>query len=78
MFGGKAKAEAGRVFGRTVVMAARVTGTAAGGEILVSQTVQADLDGAFPLGGVRSLTRVRPRAFRSTRYSSTHVHFHRP
>jgi adenylate cyclase len=55
MHSGNAKAEAGDFFGRTVVIAARVAGAAAGGEILVSQAVQEDLAGAFPLGGVRSL-----------------------
>jgi adenylate cyclase len=52
---GNAKAEAGDFFGRTVVIAARVATAASGGEILVSQAVQEDLGGAFPLGDVRSL-----------------------
>ena len=55
MHSGNAKAKAGDFFGRTVVIAARVASAAAGGEILVSQAVQEDLGGAFPLGGVRSL-----------------------
>ena len=55
MHRGNAKAEAGDFFGRTVVVAARVAGAAAGGEILVSQAVQEDLGGAVPLGGVRSI-----------------------
>jgi class 3 adenylate cyclase len=56
MHSGNAKAEAGDFFGRTVVVAARVAAAATGGEILVSQAVQEGLDGAFPLGGARSLT----------------------
>jgi class 3 adenylate cyclase len=51
---GNARAEAGDFFGRTVVVAARIASMAAGGEILVSQAVQEDLDGAFPLSGPRS------------------------
>ena len=56
MHNGNAKAEAGDFFGRTVVVAARVAGAAAGGEILASQAVQEGLDGAFPLGEARSLS----------------------
>jgi class 3 adenylate cyclase len=52
---GNAKAEGGDFFGRTVVVAARVSGVAAGGEILVSQVTQEELDGAFALGGPRSV-----------------------
>jgi adenylate cyclase len=52
---GNAKAEGGDFFGRTVVVAARVSGAAGGGEILVSQATQEGLDGAFPLGGPRSI-----------------------
>ena len=55
MHSGNAKAEAGDFFGRTVVIAARIAGAAAGGEILASQVVQQDLSGALPLGGERSL-----------------------
>jgi adenylate cyclase len=51
---GNAKAEAGDFFGRTVVVAARVSNIAEGGEILLSQAVQEGLDGAFPLRGPRS------------------------
>lgn len=52
---GNAKAEGGDFFGRTVVVAARVSGVASGGEILLSQVTQEELDGAFPLGGPRSI-----------------------
>jgi class 3 adenylate cyclase len=55
MHRGNAKAEAGDFFGRTVVIAARVASSAAGGEILVSQEVQEGLGGAFPLASARSL-----------------------
>jgi class 3 adenylate cyclase len=51
---GNAKAEGGDFFGRTVVVAARISSIAIGGEILVSQASQEDLDGAFPLNGPRS------------------------
>jgi len=51
---GNAKAEGGDFFGRTVVVAARVSSLASGGEILVSQSAQDDLAGAFPLSGPRS------------------------
>jgi class 3 adenylate cyclase len=51
---GNAKAEGGDFFGRTVVVAARVSGMAGGGEILLSQAAQEDLGGAFPLSGPRS------------------------
>ena len=37
---GNAKAEAGHFFGRAVVVAARISGAAAGDEILASQEVQ--------------------------------------
>jgi adenylate cyclase len=53
---GNAKAEAGDFFGRTVVVAARISAAAAGGEILTSQQVQESLAGAFRLGTSRSLT----------------------
>ena len=53
---GNAKVEGGDFFGRTVVVAARIAGAAAGGEILISQAVQDSLDGAFPLEGARSLS----------------------
>jgi adenylate cyclase len=51
---GNAKAESGDFFGRTVVVAARIAGAAAG-ELLVSQAVQESLAGAFALGAPRSL-----------------------
>src|ERR1700722_1588307 len=46
---GNAKSEGGDFFGRTVVVAARISGAASGGEILLSQATQEELDGAFPL-----------------------------
>ncbi len=52
---GNAKVEGGDFFGRTVVIAARISAAASGGEILASQVVQEDLAGAFPLGEARSL-----------------------
>jgi adenylate cyclase len=52
---GNAKADAGDFFGRTVVVAARITSAAKGGEILASDTVQERLAGAFMLDGARSL-----------------------
>ena len=52
---GNARVEAGDFFGRTVVLAARVAGAAAGGEILVSREVQESFGGAFSLGAPRSL-----------------------
>jgi adenylate cyclase len=52
---GNAKAEGGDFFGRTVVVAARVSGVASGGEILMTQATQKELDGAFPLSGPKSL-----------------------
>jgi class 3 adenylate cyclase len=51
---GNAKAEGGDFFGRTVVVAARISGLANGGEILLSQASQEELEGAFPLNGPRS------------------------
>jgi class 3 adenylate cyclase len=51
---GNAKAEGGDFYGRTVVVAARISGVANGGEILLSQTSQEELEGAFPLDGPRS------------------------
>ena len=51
---GNAKAEGGDFFGRTVVVAARISGIASGGEILLSQASQEQLEGAFPLNGPRS------------------------
>jgi adenylate cyclase len=53
---GNVKTEGGDFFGRTVVVAARVGGAASGGEILVSQSVQEALGGAFIFDGVRSLS----------------------
>jgi class 3 adenylate cyclase len=53
---GNAKAEGGDFFGRTVVVAARISSTANGGEILLSQASQEELEGAFPLNGPRSTT----------------------
>ncbi len=55
MHTGNARSEAGDFFGRTVVVAARVAGAARGGEILVTQAVQEDLEGAFRLGTSRTL-----------------------
>ncbi len=52
---GNARAEGGDFFGRTVVVAARVSGVASGAEILVSQATQEELDGAFSLNGPRSV-----------------------
>jgi adenylate cyclase len=51
---GNAKAEGGDFFGRTVVIAARIASIANGGEILLSQAAQDELEGAFPLNGPRS------------------------
>ena len=53
---GNAKAEGGDFFGRTVVVAARVSSMAEGGEILLSQAVQEGLNGAFPLEIPRTLS----------------------
>jgi adenylate cyclase len=52
---GNAKAESGDFFGRTVVIAARISGAAAGGEILVSDDVARSLAGAFGLDASRSI-----------------------
>ncbi|HTT60117.1 MAG TPA: adenylate/guanylate cyclase domain-containing protein [Acidimicrobiales bacterium] len=52
---GNAKAEGGDFFGRTVVVAARISGAASGGEILVSQSTQQELGGAFALAVPRSV-----------------------
>ena len=52
---GNAKAEDGDFFGRTVVVA-RLASVAAGAEIPVSQAVQENLGGAFPLDEARSLS----------------------
>jgi class 3 adenylate cyclase len=52
---GNAKAEGGDFFGRTVVVAARISSMAGGGEILLSQAMQEELNGAFPLEGPRTL-----------------------
>jgi adenylate cyclase len=52
---GDAKAASGDFFGRTVVVAARITNAAKGGEILASDAVQEGLAGAFTLDGARSL-----------------------
>jgi len=54
MHTGNAKAEGGDFFGRTVVVAARICSIASGGEILLSQASQEELEGAFPLNGPRS------------------------
>lgn len=53
---GNARVEGGDFFGRTVVVAARMAGAAAGGEILISQAVQESLGGAFGLDEPRSLS----------------------
>jgi len=53
---GNVRSEGGDFFGRTVVLAARIAGAAGGSEILVSQAVQEDLDGAFSLDEARSLS----------------------
>lgn len=53
---GNAKAEGGDFFGRTVIVAARVSGMAGGGEILLSQSIQEELNGAFSLEGPRTLS----------------------
>jgi len=52
---GNAKAEGGDFFGKTVVVAARMTGAARGGEILVSPEILKGLGGAFSLDDPRSL-----------------------
>jgi class 3 adenylate cyclase len=52
---GNAKAEGGDFFGRTVVVAARVSSVADGGQILLSQSTQEDLNGVFPLKGPKLL-----------------------
>jgi adenylate cyclase len=52
---GDAKVDAGDFFGRTVVLAARITNAARGGEILASDSVQEGLAGAFTLDGARTL-----------------------
>jgi class 3 adenylate cyclase len=52
---GNAKAEGGDFFGRTVVVAARISSAARGGEILLSQAIQEELNGAYPLEGPRTL-----------------------
>jgi class 3 adenylate cyclase len=53
---GNATSQGGDFFGRTVVVAARLASAAGSGEILISQMVQGDLGGAFPVGEARSLT----------------------
>jgi len=53
---GNARAEGGDFFGRTVVVAARISSMANGGDILLSQEVQEDLNGAYPLDGPRTLS----------------------
>ena len=53
---GNARSEAGDFFGRTVVVAARVASSAAGGEILVTSAVRDGLGGAFTLEGPRLLS----------------------
>jgi class 3 adenylate cyclase len=52
---GNAKVEGGDFFGRTVVIAARISSAASGSEILTSQVVQEGLGGSFSLGEPRSL-----------------------
>ncbi|MDE3065256.1 MAG: nuclear transport factor 2 family protein [Acidobacteriota bacterium] len=56
LHGGNVTAEGGDFFGRTVVVAARVGGAAAGGEILVSQATQEALGAAFAFDAARALT----------------------
>ncbi len=53
---GNAKAEGGDFFGRTVVLAARLSGEAIGGEILISEVAKEKLGGAFSVGEPRTLT----------------------
>ena len=53
---GKPSAENGDYFGREVVVAARVSGEAEGGEILVTEAVQQRLGGSIPLLGERILS----------------------
>ena len=50
---GNAESENGDYFGREVVVAARVSGEAAGGEILVTEEVQKRLGGTIPLKSAR-------------------------
>ncbi len=52
---GNAKSEGGDFFGRTVIVAARLSGEASGGEILVSQSAQEQLSDAYSLGASRTL-----------------------
>jgi class 3 adenylate cyclase len=52
---GNAREESGDLFGRTVIIAARIASAAAGREILISQDVQQALSGAFPLGEPETL-----------------------
>lgn len=52
---GNAKAEGGDFFGRTVVFAARLSSEASGGEILISESAEEQLGGAFYLGEPRTL-----------------------
>lgn len=54
--GGSVIAEDGDFFGRTVVIAARLAGAAEGGEILVSQSLQEALGGAFAFAEARTLS----------------------
>jgi len=53
---GNAKSEGGDFFGRTVIVASRLSGEAHAGEILVSESARDQLVGAYPLGESRSLT----------------------
>jgi len=53
---GNASTENGDYFGREVVVAARVSGAAAGGEILVTEAVQQKLGGSIPLDRARTLS----------------------
>jgi adenylate cyclase len=53
---GNAKAEGGDFFGRTVVIAARISSVASGGEILLSQEIQESLNGAYALASPRTIS----------------------
>jgi class 3 adenylate cyclase len=53
---GNARAEGGDFFGRTVVVAARLSGEAKSGEILISRAAHEDLGGAFSFGEPRTLS----------------------
>jgi len=53
---GNATSEGGDFFGRTVIVAARLSSAANGGEILVSQSAREQLGGAYPTGVSRTLS----------------------